>query len=118
MRCAHSARRVSGTHGDFVFFEQAGNEAVPRIFLRPRLDFRDREKFRLGQLGADGVGGEGQHLGLSRVAPERQSLHEPSRAVAPVGVIQAHGIARVGELLDAHAALQARAKCPRCGTLG
>ena len=51
---------------------------------------------------------EGQHLGLPGVAAERERLHKSARAVVPIGVVEAHGVAGVRELVNRKAALESR----------
>src|SRR4029077_167019 len=47
-----------------------------------------------------------QHLGFRWRARDRQRVHEASRAVPPVTVVDAHGIAGEGKLRGAHGFFQ------------
>src|SRR5438309_11669905 len=78
------------------------------IFLGVGLHFSDRNELCLRELLPDGLGCKGQYLSLPGISGERQRLHESPRAVAPVAIIEAQGIARIGEFIHAEAALQAR----------
>src|ERR1700756_1036326 len=95
-------------NADFTGLERAKNKAVPGVFRRPWFRFRDRNKFRMVELLADGIGRKRQDFGLAGIARERERLDESARAIAPVAVIQAQRIARVSEFIHAQAALQAR----------
>ncbi len=94
MSCAHlrSSRRA-GTTRISLIPQNTGNKLVPRIASRG-LAFGDRQKFRVLDAVADRVRRVGKQFRLPRIAAEGHGLHEAARAVAAVGKIDAHGIAR------------------------
>ena len=82
--------------------------------LRPRLHFDDGENSVLASFARMASAVKASTLACPGSRPSGKRLHESSRAVAAVRVVDAQRIARVGELLDAHAAAPGAARCRRC----
>src|SRR5579859_6304273 len=89
------------------FAKRISNKAVPEVFLIQAY-VRDGGKFagKTG-LGLDFPGRVGQDFGLGGSARHRQRLDEAARAVAPVGEVEAHGIAGKGKLLGVNSSFDA-----------
>src|SRR5690349_1699443 len=90
--------------GDIALVENSGNKLVAGVAPQG-LALRDGQNFRMGHMIADRARSVGEEFRLTWIASERHGVHEAACAVAMVGKIDAHWIARGSELLDAHAAL-------------
>ena len=81
---------------------------MPGVVLCLGLHVGDGDEFRVRQLLPDGIGGKSEYFGLAGIAGKRECLHESARAIAPVAIVEAQGIARIGEFIDWQAPVEAR----------